>query len=55
MSSFPSGIVSRRSSVPVVRSRSTVIDPTRNIEISGNSPTRPGPTRSNASGRPSKT
>jgi len=55
MSSLPSGIVSSRSSVPVVRSRRTVIEPTRNIEINGNRPTRPGPTRSNACGRASNT
>src|SRR5919199_1888168 len=53
MSSLPSGRVSSRSRVPVVRSRRTVIELTRNIEISGNRPTSGGPTRSNCAGRPS--
>ena len=54
-SSFASGIVISRSSVPVVRSRSIAIDVTRNIEMSGKIPTIGTPTRSNVPGWPSNT
>ena len=50
-----SGIVIRRSSVPLVRSRSIAIDVTRNIETSGKIPTIGTPTRWNVSGWPLKT
>ena len=55
MSSFASGIVISRSSVPVVRSLSIVIEVTRNIVMNGNSPTSGPPMRSNAPGSWSKT
>ena len=52
MSSFASGSVISRSSVPVVRSRSIAIDVTTNIETNGKIPTSGPPTRSNVSGWP---
>ena len=55
MSSFASGIVIRRSSVPVVRSRSIAIDVTTNIDENGKIPTIGPPMRSNVPGWPLKT
>jgi hypothetical protein len=49
------GIDIRRSSVPVLRSRSIAIEVTRNIRISGKMPTSGAPMRSNVPGRPSNT
>ena len=46
-----SGIVISRSSVPVVRSRRTVIEVTRNIETSGKNPTSGAPTARTCCGR----
>ena len=54
-SSLASGSVISRSSVPVVRSRSIVIDVIRNIMISGKSPTIGPPSDSNDPGEPSST
>jgi hypothetical protein len=48
---FASGIVISRSSVPVVRSLSIVIEVTRNIVISGKTPSSGPPIRSNT-GKP---
>ncbi len=47
MSSFASGIVISRSSVPLVRSRSIAIEVTTNIDEKGKIPTIGPPTRSN--------
>ena len=47
------GVVSRRSSVPDVRSRTIVTDVTRNMMMNGNSPSICGPIRSNTTGVPS--
>ncbi len=45
-----SGVVSRRSSVPDVRSRTIVTDVTRNITTNGKMPSICGPTRLNTRG-----
>jgi hypothetical protein len=49
-SSLPSGVVIRRSSVPLVRSRSVPTLVTMNITMKGNTPKRIGPNRSKTPG-----
>ena len=47
MSSLATGVVSSRSSVPVVRSRSMATEVTTNITMNGKSASSMGPIRSN--------